>query len=150
MTPLMNLPSVPAYVPGSQTMSLESQTEFSLRALRNTHRGVLILLGSMAALILLNDFGGQPPPPDPYGTSAAIALALVSIVLRRFASSSAVRPSTAISLALGALFAAAGLGLLGAYEALQSESSETGLLFVLAGFIFALRAPRPGAPEEGV
>ena len=80
--------------------------------------------------------------------SAAVALALVAIVLRRFAASPVARPGTARFLALGSLLASAGLGLLGAGLAFETGARETGLLFTLAGLIFALRVPRPNLGGE--
>ena len=112
----------------------------------NARRGVLVLLLTVGAVLLFGDFDAPAPARDPEATTAGIALALAAIALRRIASSPTLRPKTAAFLALGALVSAAGLGPLGLGVALQTDSREAGLLFTLAGLIFALRAPSPAAP----
>jgi hypothetical protein len=129
-------------------MPLRSAPGNRTSALRNAHRGVLALLVACGVAIGWADLPAPPPAPDPWTTTAGVGLALAAIVLRRFASSPIVRPSSATFLALGALFSSAGLGLLGARIAFQTDSDETGLLFTLAGLIFALRVPRPAAPPQ--
>jgi drug/metabolite transporter (DMT)-like permease len=116
-------------------------------ALRNTHRGVLALLIGTGVVILLAEFSADPPPPNPSATTLAIALALGAIVLRRFTSSPVIRSRTATMLAIGSLLMSAALGLVGVFVAYQNQAGETGLLFTLAGLIFALRVPRPASPS---
>ena len=124
-------------------MQTETEIERGRRILRGTHRSVLFLLALSASILFLGTFDAPSPPPDPSATSAAIALALAAIILRRFASSSVIRVRNAFFLSLGALVSAAGLGILGALLAFETGSADTGLLFTLAGLIFALRSPRP-------
>jgi hypothetical protein len=129
-------------------MSLKSEAPAAGHVLRNTHRSVLILLAAAGGAIALGDLDAPAPDPEPHTTGAGLALALAAILLRRFASSATIHPGKALWLALASLIAAGCLGLLGGYVALQTGSSETGLLFTLAGFIFALRVPRPVAPHR--
>jgi hypothetical protein len=124
----------------------EAPAPDAARGLQITHRCVLILLALTGTGLLLGDFDAPPPAPDPGATTAGIGLALAAIALRRFASSPALAPTTAVFLSLGALVSAAGLGLLGVLIALQTDSRETGLFFTLAGLIFALRRPAPATP----
>lgn len=124
----------------------EAPAPDAARGLQITHRGVLILLALTGTGLLLGDFDAPPPAPDPGVTTAGIGLALAAIALRRFASSPALAPTTAVFLSLGALVSAAGLGLLGVLIALQTDSRETGLFFTLAGLIFALRRPGGATP----
>ena len=129
-------------------MPSEPSPSDPLPVLRNTHRGVLLLLGVCGVAIGVAGGSGPTPPPNPWTTTAAVGLALVAIVSRRFASSPVASPATTTFLAVGALLASAGLGLLGAAIAFQTGSRETGLLFTLAGLIFALRVPRPSLERE--
>ncbi|MDE0886313.1 MAG: hypothetical protein OSB70_12370 [Myxococcota bacterium] len=131
-------------------MSTEAEIESAQRTLRGMHKAVLSLLTLLALNLFLGEFDEPSPPPDPQATTAAVGLALAAILLRRFASSPTIRPSSAVFLSVGALFSAAALGVLGTLLALESGSAETGLLFTLAGLIFALRVPRPfGARGPG-
>jgi hypothetical protein len=106
-----------------------------------------MLLAAAGGAIALADLNAPAPDPEPHTTGAGLALALAAILLRRFASSAAIRPEKALWLAVSSLIAAGCLGLLGGYVAVQTGSSETGLLLTLAGFIFALRVPRPVSPH---
>ena len=129
-------------------MSSEPAAHDLLPALRNTHRGVLLLLVICGFAIGVAGEAGPSTPPHPWATTAAVGLALVAIVLRRFASSPVASQETTTRLAVGALVASGGLGLLGTAIAFQAGSREAGLLFTLAGLIFALRVPRPGPGPE--
>lgn len=112
------------------------------RAMRSTRLSVLGGLAVCALLILTHGFEGEEPPPDRLMATAAVLLALGSVVLRRIGSSPAMRPQTAIFLHLGALMMCGALGLLGVYLAYGLASPQSGILFTLAGVIFALR-PTP-------
>jgi len=129
-------------------MPLQSESPMGEHILRNAHRIVLSLLVAVGGAIALGDLNAPTPDPEPKTTAAGLALALAAILLRRFASSAGIRPEKALWLALASLVSAGGLGLLGGYVALQTDSSETGLLLTLAGFIFALRVPRPVSRQE--
>jgi len=142
--------SVPDRAQGVRKVPSQAEIESAQRTLGGTHKAVLSLLALLALNLFLGDFDEPSPPPDPQATTAAVGLALAAILLRRFASSPIIRPSSAVFLSVGALVSAAGLGVLGTLLALETGSAETGLLFTLAGFIFALRIPRPlGVPGAG-
>ena len=129
-------------------MPLQSESPMGAHILRNAHRIVLSLLVAVGGAIALGDLNAPTPDPEPKTTAAGLAIALSAILLRRFASKAGVRPEKALWLALASLVSAGCLGLLGGYVALQTGSSETGLLLTLAGFIFALRVPRPVSRQE--
>jgi hypothetical protein len=112
------------------------------RAMRNTRRSVLGVLATCALLIFVHGFGGDEPPPDRLVATAAIVLALGAIVMRRVSTSPVIRPKTSIFLRLGALMTCAALGGLGVYLAYGLATPLSGILFTLAGIVFALR-PTP-------
>lgn len=126
-------------------MALRNEPAAAGGRLPGARRGVLALLAAAGLAIAFGDFQTEPPPPDPLATTFAVSLALGAIVLRRFASSPMINPGTAGLLAGASLACAGGLGLLGLGVALAKDSSETGLLFTLAGLIFALRPAPPPA-----
>ena len=127
-------------------MALPNEPAPSAGWLPGARRAVLALLAATGLAIAFGGFQTEPPPPDPLATTLAVSLALGAIVLRRFASSAVISAGTAGRLAAASLACAGGLGLLGLGVAFAKDSSETGLLFALAGFIFALRpAPPPSS-----
>ncbi len=119
------------------------------RSLKQARWSVLGLLVCCLGLILLRGFENPEPPPDRWLTTVAVLLALGTIVLGRFAASPGVDVRRAIWLMLAALVVAAALGLFGVYVAWADGDSMTGLLFSLAGIIFAIRPTRPLGSARG-
>jgi hypothetical protein len=118
-----------------------------LLAIHRTHRSVLVLLALCALMIFARGFGGEEPPPDRLITVWAVGLALVGILLRRAGTSPQIQPRTALMFGLAGLVSSAALGLLGAYLAWTQGAAQTGLVYTLAGGIFALRAPVLPSPQ---
>jgi hypothetical protein len=123
-------PEAPEIPPAEQTMHL-------------TRRIVLALLAVCAVLIVVHGFAGEEPPPDREVATLGVLLALGSIVLRRVGGSPVIKPRTAFLLGMIGLLACGVLGLLGVYLAYSFDSPESGILFTLAGVIFALRPSQP-------
>jgi hypothetical protein len=118
-------------------------------ALGRSRISVLVLLGLCVVAIVAGGTEGEEPPPDRLLSSIGVGLGLCAIVLRRFAGSPAIALRSAVFLSLGSLLASAGLGALGVFMAFDRAAPETGLLFVLAGVIFALRPAAAVAPRRG-
>jgi hypothetical protein len=114
----------------------------TLQSMRRTQRIVLGWLAACTLLIVAHGFEGDEPAPDRVIATAGVLLALAAIVLRRVASSPTILARTALALRLGGLLACGALGVLGLYVAYGLDSPESGILFTLAGVIFALR-PSP-------
>lgn len=114
-------------------------------ALRHTHRSVLGLLATCAVVIVLHGFSGEEPPPDRLLTTVGVGIGLTTVVLRRLGGSPVVGLRASFFLLLGALLLAASLGLLGAWITWARNGPETGILFTLAGVIFAIRPGQPVA-----
>lgn len=104
-----------------------------------------ITLAALAACGLITFSQGVEtrPETDPVATALAIALGLLCIVLRRLAQGRKTERRSADLLACACLGAAVGLGLLGVWTALRHNAGQTGLLFVTAGVLFAIRPLRP-------
>jgi len=129
-------PSPPSHSPAPSPLA---------RAVRPTHRSVLALLGCCAIVTLLQGFPDEEPPPDRWVATVGVGLGLGSIVLRRLGASPVIRARSAALLLAASLVLAGGLGLLGAWTAWRDDATRTGLLFTLAGLIFALRPIAPAA-----
>lgn len=113
------------------------------QAVRRTHRSVLALLALCALMTLVRGFAGDEPPPDRITTAWALGLALFGILARRAATSPQLGPRLIVGFGLASLLASAALGLLGVYLAWTQDAVQTGLVYTLAGVIFALRPPPP-------
>lgn len=118
-------------------------------ALKQTRWSVLGLLACCVGVILLRGFASPDPPPDRWLTSIAVCLALATILLSRIAASPAVGPRRAIWLLLSSLVVSAAIGLLGVFVAWVEGGSRTGILFALAGVLFAIRPTRSVGSGRG-
>lgn len=117
------------------------------RATLQKPRLVALLLLAVSGLFVASQGLEADPGPDRLIASCAVGLAAAAIVLRRAAQAPSVRERSATLFGLAALGATVGLGLLGAWTAGHHGAGQTGLLFVLAGVIFAIRPlkrPRAG------
>lgn len=114
-----------------------------VEALRRTRRSVFVLLACSAGAIVLGGFAGDEPPPDAVTTTAAIGLGLGTIVLRQLGGSPVIGARTRMFLLVGSLVCAGALGLLGVFVAWSAGGARTGILFTLAGVIFAARPHAP-------
>ena len=123
--------------------SLASETAALQQLLRKLHRAVLILLGACALWIVFQGFNDPPSPPDQWILTLGVGLGLGTVILRRVGSSPKRPPQTALFLLMGALLLAGSLGLFGSWIAWSTGATQTGLLFTLAGLIFAIRPSRP-------
>jgi hypothetical protein len=110
--------------------------------LRRTHRSVLFLLASCAVAIVLHGFAGDEPAPNRWLTTAGVGLGLGTVVTRRLGGSPVMALRSRFFFLLAALVFSAVLGLLGAWIAWATDGPETGLLFTVAGAIFAIRPAR--------
>ncbi len=111
-------------------------------SMKRIHWAALCLLGVCAGLILIAPSAEKQPPPDRLITTLSVGSALVAIVSRRLGSSPRITGRSARRWLIAALLAASCLGLLGTFEALYHGGTQTGLLFTLAGLIFAVRRPQ--------
>jgi hypothetical protein len=118
-----------------------------LAGLRRTRASVLALLGVCAVVIALHGFDHPEPPPDRWATTLGVGLGLGTVVLRRLGASPRVGPRTGFLCMVASLALAGGLGLLGAWMAWRIDATRTGILFTLAGTIFAVR-PITGARAQ--
>jgi hypothetical protein len=118
-------------------------------ALKRTRWSVLGLLACCVGIILLRGFAIPDPPPDRWLTSVAVFLALGTIVLSRIAAAPGVDPRRAIWLLLSSLVVSAAIGVLGVFVAWEGGASRTGILFALAGVIFAIRPTRAVGSGRG-
>jgi hypothetical protein len=122
------------------------------RALRGVHRSVLFTLGVCAAVIFWTadpaSDGAQAPPQRLLATLAA-GLGAGSILTRRRQTAPHGNPRSEVTLSVVSLLCAAAVGLLGVAVAGTGGPRTTGLVYVLAGTLFALRPPRTvaGAPR---
>jgi len=131
-------------------MTAEAPAEAALleRALRRTQWSVLGLLATCAVLILLRGMPDDEPPPDRVIASLGVLLALGAVVLRRVGGSPAISPRSAVYFRLAGLLGCGALGVLGMHLAYGLGSPQSGLLFTLAGGIFALRPSQPTASRR--
>jgi hypothetical protein len=111
-------------------------------SMKRIHWAALCLLAICAGLILIAPSAEKQPPPDRLITTLCVSLALLTIVSRRLGASPRIASRAATLWLVGALLAAICLGLLGTFEALYRGGTQTGLLFTLAGLIFAARRPQ--------
>jgi len=117
------------------------------RATLQKPRLVALLLLALSGLFAAAQGLETDPGPDRLTASCAVGLAVAAILLRRAAQTPSVGERSAALFGLAALGAPVALGLLGAWTAWYHAAGQTGLLFVLAGVIFAirpLRRPRAG------
>lgn len=110
--------------------------------LRNARRITLAVLLA-CGLVAFGEGIETRPETDPFATAVAIGLAILCIVLRRLAQGRNTPRRSADLLACACLAAAAGLGILGVSTALRQDAGQTGLLYVTAGVLFAIRPLRP-------
>ncbi|MCG8592309.1 MAG: hypothetical protein MJE66_23700 [Proteobacteria bacterium] len=121
-------------------MSAESTaTNGQRQLLRWTHRLTLATLGACLAFVALATQGDATPTRE--RTLAALALAAITILARRLAALAGPSAALRVGLLLGSFAAALGLAALGVGIAMQEEARQTGLLFVAAAVIFAIRPP---------
>jgi len=104
---------------------------------------VLALLVACAAAIASSGFADQEPPPARWVSVAGVGLGLGTILLRRLGASPATGPERASFLTAGALVLCGALGVLGVWLAYGQGSPRSGMLFTLAGAVFAARPAKP-------
>jgi len=127
-------------------MSSRPASEIALnRALRGVHGSVLFTLGVCAAVI----FWTADPSPEAVAapsqrllTTLAVTLAAGSILSRRRRTSPRGDPRSEVALSITSLLCAGAVGLLGVAVAGTGGPRTTGLVYVLAGPLSALRPPR--------
>ena len=123
---------------GSPMMNNNPDTTPSPINPRSARLAALAIL-ALCALVAFGQGIEGGPRADPISTAWAVGLGLTSIVLRRRAQDAEKAERTTDILGCAAMAAAAGLGLLGAWEALRHGAGQTGLLFVTAGVLFSIR-----------
>ena len=115
------------------------------RALRGVHRSVLFTLGVCAAVIFWTADparDGTAAPQQRLLATLAAALGAASILTRRRQTAPHGDPRSEVALSIVSLLCAAAVGLLGVALAGTGGPRTTGLVYVLAGTLFALRPPR--------
>lgn len=113
-------------------------------ALKTAHRSVIALLVVCLVVIVSQGIEGDEPAPDRTLATLGIGLGLLTIVFRRIAAAPRVPLQTGLFLSLAALVTSAALGGLGVFIAAAEGGPETGLLFTVAGLIFAMRPAAHG------
>lgn len=111
------------------------------QGLRRVRLWVIASLAACAVAILLIPADGGGSLPTVY-TVAVLAFAGASIVLHQMAARPGISPGRYAALVSLSYLAAAGVGVTGLVGAYTSGDHQTGLLFVAAGAIFALRPTR--------
>jgi CDP-diglyceride synthetase len=104
---------------------------------------VLALIAACAVAAAVAPAADAERAPDPEITTAAVGLAVATIVSRRASTSPVIRPRTAFVLLLCAFGFAFALSLLGAFVAQAEGDKQLGLVFAFAAAIFCLRPPAP-------
>lgn len=116
--------------------------------LRNAHRAVLATLALCALAVTLRggDDIGSAPELRPYAYAATV-LAVGAIFMRRRRSPrSPDEISAHVRLGVASLVCAGGVGAIGVVAAFAGSPVRDGLLYALAGAIFALRPPPSATP----
>lgn len=119
-------------------------------SLRRAHRSALVTLALCAVFCALQQWPQEEPPPDRHTTVVAVALALSTIVLRRFSTSPVMGARPRVGVLMASYGAAVALGLTGAYAASMLSAVQTGLVFCVAAAIFCLRPPPLILPPSGL
>ena len=109
---------------------------------RRVHRGVLAALAGFALVIWATGAPDGSGEVDRGFGITALALAAASIVARRAAPATRLRPAHLVPLLASPLFAG-GVGLVGVVLAVGGGPRQVALLYVLGGAILALRPPPP-------
>jgi hypothetical protein len=109
---------------------------------RRIHRGVLAALAGFALVVWVTGAPDGSGEVDRGFGIAALALAAASIIARRAAPATRLRPGYLVPLLASPLLAA-GVGLVGVVLAVGGGPRQVALLYVLGGAILALRPPPP-------
>lgn len=117
------------------------QTHVAQPSLQGPRRFALVIL-TLLGLFSASRGLEADPGPDRLMAAGAVTLAAAAVVLRRIAQAPSIKDPSAEIFGRAALGASVGLGLLGAWAAWRHGAGQTGLLFVLAGVLFAIRPLR--------
>jgi hypothetical protein len=111
------------------------------RAVQGVHRSVLVTLVACAVVVWLNTAADASETTPRVYAWVATAFGGIAILTRPFRTVPIKNPKWLVARILISLLAAAGVGLVGVVAAVSGGPRTTALAYVLAGAIFALRAP---------
>lgn len=122
-------------------MNIDAQLQWA-------HRIALAVLASCALGVVALPAEAEATPADRIYTWLVLGCAVVSMLCRQRAESSAATPGRRLRYSIGRFAFACATGPIAIAVVLAGHSPREALLYILAGVLFALRPPGPIAPPS--